>query len=72
MGIAKAPCLAYGVSQSLFEEGLFSVVATSLGPNLCLLKETNEGDLDLLLQGAGEWKNRWFKEVRKWRKTDAK
>lgn len=52
VGIVKAPGLAYGMSQSLLEEGIFSVVASPLGPNLCLLKETNEGDMDLLLQDA--------------------
>lgn len=36
VGIVKEPELAYGVNQSLLEEGIFMIVATPLGPNLCL------------------------------------
>lgn len=61
---------AYGVSQILIEEGIFTVVATPLGPNLCMLEETVEGDLEALLKEGTEWKSRWFKEVRKWKPLD--
>ncbi|XP_058768749.1 uncharacterized protein LOC131642531 [Vicia villosa] len=70
VGVSKAAGMAYGVSKILLEEGIFSVVATPLGPNLCLLEEKTEGDLKLLLRDAGDWKDRWFKEVRKWTKKD--
>lgn len=53
VGIVKEPGYAYGVSQTLLEEGIFTVVATLLGPNLCLLEETSEGDMELLLNDAG-------------------
>lgn len=56
VGVVKKPGLAYGVNQSLLEEGIFSVTATPLGTNLCLLEEKIEGDLELLLKDAGEWK----------------
>lgn len=56
--------LAYGVNQSLIEEGIFSIVATPLGPNLCLLEDTIEGDLEVLLKDARDWKMSWFKEIR--------
>lgn len=70
VGIMVAPGLAYGVRQSLMEEGIFSIQATPLGPNICLLEETVEGDLEVLLQDGGDWKKRWFKEGRKWKPTD--
>lgn len=41
--------LAYGVSNSLIEEGIFSIQETQLGPNLCLLEESVEGDSDLIM-----------------------
>lgn len=66
VGTSVAPGMAYGVRQSLLEEGIFSIQATLLGPNLCFLEETMEGDLGVLLQDTGDWKKRWFKEVRKW------
>ncbi|XP_058775836.1 uncharacterized protein LOC131650123 [Vicia villosa] len=70
VGIARSPGMAFGVSKSLLAEGIFTVVATPLGPNLCLLEETVDGDLDRLLSEAWVWKDRWFKEVRKWQKKD--
>lgn len=60
VGVVKEPGLVYGVNQSLIEEGIFTIVATPLGPNLCLLEETIEGDLDLLLKYVGDWKQSWF------------
>lgn len=44
--------------------------ATPLGPNLYSLEETVEGDLMVLLEDGGDWKNKWFKEVRKWKPSD--
>lgn len=49
IGTAKTTGLAYGVSQSLIEEGIFCIMATPLGPNLCLMEETIEGDFEALL-----------------------
>lgn len=54
VGVTRIPGLAYGVGKSLIKEGIFLVHATSLGPNLCLLEESVEGDLDLLLKNGGE------------------
>lgn len=70
VGIVKELGFSYGVSQSLLEEGIFTIIAIPLGSNVCLLEETSDGDLELLLNDAGDWKQSWFKEVRNWRKTD--
>ncbi|XP_058745968.1 uncharacterized protein LOC131618827 [Vicia villosa] len=70
VGITVAPGLTYGVGKSLIEEGIFSAKATSLGPNLCLLEESIEGDLKALMEEGGEWKKSWFKEVRSWKLED--
>lgn len=61
VGVVRKPGMAYGVCDSLLEEGIFSIKATPLGPNLCLLEEEVEGDLELLLRDAGEWRKAWFK-----------
>lgn len=53
VGVVKNLGLAYGVSQSLIEEGIFTITATSLSPNLCLMEESVEGDMDLLFKDAG-------------------
>ncbi|XP_058724741.1 uncharacterized protein LOC131596144 [Vicia villosa] len=70
MGVAAAPGLAFGVKQGLIEEGIFTVKATPLGPNLCLLEEVVAEDLDMFLAEGGEWIKRWFKEVREWKPSD--
>lgn len=66
VGVTHLSDLAYGVGKILLEEGIFSVQATPLRQNLCLLEESVEGDLELLLSDGGDWKNKWFKEVRGW------
>lgn len=70
VGVMKKPGSAYSVSKSLMEEGIFTIQAIPLGPNLCLLKESVEGELDLILEEGGEWKNAWCKEVRQWEITN--
>lgn len=70
IGVMNKVGQAYGVNRSLIEEGIFTIKATPLGPNLCLLEESGKGDLDALLKEGVEWKNKWFKEVRKWRELD--
>lgn len=70
VGIMRILGKAYGVNKSLVEEGIFTITATPLVPNLCLLEETVEGDLETLLQDAGEWKEAWFKEVLPWKFSD--
>lgn len=37
VGVSRKSSFAFGVSQSLMEERTFTVIATPLGPNLCLL-----------------------------------
>lgn len=54
VGITVTPGKSFGVRQSLLEEGIFSVQETPLGPKLCLLEETVEGDLEVLLQDGGD------------------
>ncbi|XP_058732730.1 uncharacterized protein LOC131604301 [Vicia villosa] len=70
VGISVTLGLAYEVGKSLIEEGIFTVKAIPLGPNLCLLEETMEGVLKALLEEGGDWKKKWFKEVRQWRPED--
>lgn len=54
VGVTRIPGLAYGVGKSLIEEGIFSIQAVPMGPNLCLLTESVEGDLDLILNEEGK------------------
>lgn len=70
VGVMKNPGLAYGVAQSLIKEGIFTITATPIGPNLCLMEESVEGYMDLLFKDTSLWKDVWFKEIRKWKSSD--
>lgn len=62
----------FGVDKSLLEEGIFSITATPLGPSLCLLEESSDGELDLLLKEGEVWRKKWFSEVKDWNHKDVK
>lgn len=66
VGVMKRSGDAFGVGKYLREEGIFSIHAIPLGPSLCLLKESIEGELKLILEEGGKWKEEWFKEIRNW------
>ncbi|CAI8603272.1 unnamed protein product [Vicia faba] len=51
-------------------EGYFVIKVTPLGPNLCLLEETEEGIIEELTGERDEWWKQWFLEVRRWREED--
>lgn len=70
VGVASAPGLSFGMCLSLIEERIFSVTETPLGPNLCLLEESVEDELNVILEDGGGWKGKWFKEVRPWKLAD--
>lgn len=59
VGVVKKPGLAFGVSKSLLEEGIFSMTSTPLGPNFCLLEDNIEREREswscsYRMQGSGK------------------
>lgn len=41
-----------------------------LRANLCLIEEMEAGELEILMEGGKKWLKLWFKEVRRWRKSN--
>lgn len=70
VGLMKEPGSAYSVGRRLLEEGIFTIQVIPLGPNLCLMEESIEGELDMLLKEGSDWRSKWFKEVRGWKTID--
>lgn len=55
----------------MFEvEGYFSIKVISLGANLCLLEEFDEGEIIVFIRQAKSWWSQWFLEIREWREED--
>lgn len=43
---------------------------TSLGANLCLLKELEDGFISELIGEGSTWWKQWFKMIRPWKNYD--
>lgn len=54
----------------LHGDGYFSIKVTPLGDNLFLLEDLEEGEMEALLEERCDWLKHWFKEVKRWRKSD--
>lgn len=64
------PGSVFRIQTLLDIEGLGSIKAFVLGPNLCLLEESENGVLEIPVEeGTSLWKS-WFSEIRKWKEGD--
>lgn len=52
------------------EEGLFSIRVTPLGPNLCLLEDLIEGEVEVLVEERKSWWEQWFFNIKPWDPLD--
>lgn len=64
------PGSTYNMQSSFEVVGFFSVKVTSIGANLCLLEDNEEGFLEAIISEGIVWLGRWFAEVRKWKYED--
>lgn len=55
VGVVKNTGSSYNIQNHFYEEGYFDVKVSLLGPNLCLLEGSEDGDVDALLEGAVDW-----------------
>lgn len=58
------------LKRKFFEEGLFSIRVTVLGPNICLLEDLVGEDLEAMLQERRVWWDHLFVSVNPWKPTD--
>lgn len=50
----------YNIQERLFSEGYYAIKVTPMGPNMCLLEESEEGEICDLICEAESWWNQWF------------
>lgn len=48
----------------------FFIKVTPLGANLCLLEESEEGEIRNLIREGKYWWSQWFTCIREWNKDD--
>ncbi|XP_058740938.1 uncharacterized protein LOC131613268 [Vicia villosa] len=66
VGEVGDPASTLNMQAQFYAEGFFSIKCTSIGANLCLLEDENEGVLKEMVEGGSAWLGQWFKEVRAW------
>ncbi|CAK8531108.1 unnamed protein product [Lathyrus sativus] len=62
--------MTYNIQTSFEIEGYFSIKATPLGDNLCLLEESEHGEIRDLIREAESWWRQWFSVIREWKEED--
>ncbi|XP_058775700.1 uncharacterized protein LOC131649953 [Vicia villosa] len=70
VGVVEVPGSTYNIQGALHAEGHFSIKATQMGANLCLLEEMEEGDLVTLIREEPEWFGKWFSDIHPWTPED--
>lgn len=62
--------MTYNIHKAFHIKGYFGVKATSLGENLCMLEEYEEGEIKALMTEAEDWIWQRFSEVHPWSPND--
>lgn len=55
--------MTYNIQQAFQLEGYFTIKVTSLGANLCLIEEEEEGEIQALINKDKDWIRKQFKEI---------
>lgn len=61
---------SYNIQEIFFSEGYFAIKVTPMGANMCLLEESEEGEIHDLICDAESWWKQWFCVIRPWREND--
>lgn len=61
---------SYYIQERFFSEGYFAIKVTPMGENMCLLEESEEGEICDLICEAESWWKQWFQAIRPWREND--
>ncbi|XP_058733331.1 uncharacterized protein LOC131604934 [Vicia villosa] len=70
VGVIKDVEVALKIKQIFYEEGLFSIRITLLGPNLCVLEDLVCGEVEALIEERRGWWENWFSVLRPWVPND--
>ncbi|XP_058783228.1 uncharacterized protein LOC131657894 [Vicia villosa] len=58
------------IKKLFLEEGIFSIRVTVLGPNLYLLEDLIEGEVELFVEERKSWWVQWFSSIKQWEPKD--
>ncbi|XP_058758617.1 uncharacterized protein LOC131631862 [Vicia villosa] len=70
VGVVHQSGMSYNIQNSFDLEGYFAIKVTPLGANLCLLEESEEGEIKNLISEGKSWWSQWFSEIREWKEKD--
>ncbi|XP_058755922.1 uncharacterized protein LOC131629137 [Vicia villosa] len=70
VGIVKEAGLAFNIKKAFHEEGIFSIMVTALGANMCVLEDLIEGEAERFIEERKVWWKVWFKEIIPWEPQD--
>lgn len=70
VGVVLLPGSSYNIQTHFEMEGVFTIKVTSMGENLCLLEDLEEGYIRELIGEVSTWWKQWFKEIKPWRFSD--
>ncbi|XP_058783790.1 uncharacterized protein LOC131658522 [Vicia villosa] len=69
-GVIKEPGVDVDIKRLFLEEDIFSIRVTYLGPNLCLLEDLIEGEIEEFIKVRKEWWQLWFSSIQPWNPSD--
>lgn len=69
-GVLKDLGMALILKKIFLDEGIFSIRVTSLGPNLCILKDLVTREVESFVEERRSWWEKWFVSLRPWRSFD--
>lgn len=67
VGVVLESGMAFNIRNSFEIEGYFLIKVTPMADNLCLLEESEEGEIKDLIREGDNWWRKWFSEIRSWK-----
>lgn len=70
IGRIKHPGIDVDLKKIFMEEEIFSTRVTNLGPNLCLLEDLIESEVENFINEKKSWREQWFDCIKMWESLD--
>lgn len=70
VGVVHHSGISYNIHNSFEIEVYFSIKATPLGANLCLLEEIEDGEIKNMISEGKSWWSQWFSDIREWKEEE--
>lgn len=58
------------LKQNFHDEGIFTIIVTSLGPNRCVLEDLVNSEVKSFIKDMRSWSEQWFSDIRPWKPFD--